>query len=243
MSLRAWAKPVAFAALWIVIGIACFVIAQYAAALLFHLARLVGIHWDASSPSTLLVYRVVIYLLTLLLLAGCFWVQVRKRLTLADLAFNRLPLWKDIGWAIVGAAGYVALTVLVLNVAGHFFQVNVGQTQDLGFSGAYGGQLYLAFIVLVVLTPLCEELIFRGFLYSRFKAAGLVWWVNAIIVSVLFGLAHGQWNVGLDVFCLSIVACMLRERTGSIWAGTVLHMMKNMLAFYVMFMAINPAGL
>jgi membrane protease YdiL (CAAX protease family) len=52
------------------------------------------------------------------------------------------------------------------------------------------------------------------------------------------GLLEGV-NVALDVFILSIVMCGLREMTGSIWAGVVLHMMKNGLAFYLLF--INTA--
>jgi membrane protease YdiL (CAAX protease family) len=56
-----------------------------------------------------------------------------------------------------------------------------------------------------------------------------------VATSVLFGLIHGQWNVGVDVFVLSMVACSLREVTGSIWAGILLHMLKNALAFYIIF--------
>jgi membrane protease YdiL (CAAX protease family) len=54
-------------------------------------------------------------------------------------------------------------------------------------------------------------------------------------VSALFGLAHMQWNVAIDVFVLSMVACYLRELTGSIWAGIILHCLKNLIAFIALF--------
>jgi abortive infection protein len=90
-----------------------------------------------------------------------------------------------------------------------------------------------------VLTPLFEELIFRGFLYGKLRIRAVPWWLSAVVVSALFGLAHMQWNVAIDVFCLSMVACALREVTGSIWAGTLLHIIKNMIAFIIKFVIIQ----
>jgi membrane protease YdiL (CAAX protease family) len=60
-------------------------------------------------------------------------------------------------------------------------------------------------------------------------------WVAIVITSALFGFIHGQWNVGIDVFALSVVLCSLREITGSIWAGILLHMLKNSVAFFIIF--------
>ena len=65
------------------------------------------------------------------------------------------------------------------------------------------------------------------------------WWGATLLVSVLFGVAHMQWNVGIDVFALSVVMCILRERTNSIWAGFLLHAAKNFVAFYVTFVAVQ----
>ena len=48
---------------------------------------------------------------------------------------------------------------------------------------------------------------------------------------------HGQWNVGINVFAMSIVLCVMREITGSIYSGILLHMLKNMLAFYLLYIA------
>ena len=92
----------------------------------------------------------------------------------------------------------------------------------------------MAFICLVVLAPLCEEIIFRGWLYGklRFRMPALP---AILIVSVLFGIMHGQWNVGVTVFAMSLGMCVLREFTGTIWAGVLLHMIKNGIAFYFLF--------
>ena len=59
-----------------------------------------------------------------------------------------------------------------------------------------------------------------------------------LIVSILFGVLHGQWNVGVNVFALSLVLCGLREITGTIYAGMIVHILKNALAFYLLYLVL-----
>ena len=92
----------------------------------------------------------------------------------------------------------------------------------------------LAFITLVVIAPVAEEVLFRGYLYGKLKKYVPVW-AAILITSALFGLIHGTWNVAVDTFALSIILCLLRESTGGIWASILLHMIKNGIAFYFLF--------
>lgn len=229
------------ALVWIVVGIACYFAAQYIVAGGYYALHYAGVVISMQSPVNVLIFRLVAYMVMAGLLALAVWYRCRK-VSLDDAALTRLPNWKDLGLVVPAAVVYVALTAGVLLVAGSLFGIDTGQQQDLGFSSLTGSELLVGFIVLVVLTPLFEEALFRGFLYGRLRRTSLPWWVPAIIVSALFGLAHGQWNVGLDVFVLSMVACALREMTGSIWAGTVLHMLKNMLAFMLTFVFVTGIG-
>ena len=43
------------------------------------------------------------------------------------------------------------------------------------------------------------------------------------------------WNLAIDTFALSVVACVLREMFGSIWPSILIHMMKNGLIATVLF--------
>ena len=52
------------------------------------------------------------------------------------------------------------------------------------------------------------------------------------------GVPALQWAVTIDTFVLSLMLCALREYTGAIWAGVLLHAIKNGLAFYLLF--VNP---
>ncbi len=226
------------AAVWIVVGATCYFAAQYIVAGGYYALQYAGVAVNMQSPISLLVFRLLTYIVMAALLALAVWYRCRK-VSLDDAALSRLPSWKDLGLVLPAAIVYVVATVAVAFIAGKWFGVDLNQAQDLGFSALSGSELLLGFIVLVVLTPIFEEAIFRGFLYGRLRRTALPWWVPALVVSALFGVAHGQWNVGLDVFVLSMVACGLREVTGRIWAGIVLHMAKNMLAFMLTFVFVS----
>lgn len=176
---------------------------------------------------------------TVLLLAGAWWLR-GKPLSLRDMGLWRLPDWRDIGLSLVGALAYAALAVLLLSAAQLIPGFDVNQAQDTGLNGRlYSFDLLAAFAVLVVAAPFFEELVFRGILYGRLRDSQLPQWLATIIVSAFFGLAHMQWNVGVDVFALSVVTCVLREKTDSIWSGFLLHSIKNGIAFYSMYVMIG----
>ena len=89
-------------------------------------------------------------------------------------------------------------------------------------------------MALVIIAPIMEELLFRGWLYGKLRLK--IPKVAAIVTtSLLFGLVHMQWNVGVNVFAMSVVLCALREVTGTIYAGILTHMIKNGVAFYLLF--------
>lgn len=160
----------------------------------------------------------------------------RRAVTPSGLGVQRPMSWADIG---LGMAGYVIyfLTFVAITVALSKLvpAYNPQQAQDIGFTALYGLERTVGFIVLVVVTPLAEELVMRGFLFGKLRESKMPFWPAAVVVSVIFGFAHGQWNVGVDTFILSMVACYLRELTGTIWPGVVIHMLKNALAYIMLF--------
>lgn len=152
-----------------------------------------------------------------------------------ELGLSSFPTWTDIGLAPVAFIVSTLLAIGLVQLFSVFPWFNSAQEQATGFSPfmSYGDKI-IAFLVLVVAAPIVEEIIFRGWLYGKLRAR-----LNAVasilIVSVLFGIMHFQWNVGVNVFALSVVCCVLREITGTIYAGILTHMIKNGVAFYLLY--------
>lgn len=146
---------------------------------------------------------------------------------------------KDVYMPVLILPLYFAASAVTLSILGSVLPfINLDQAQDVGFSAdnLNGVVAYvLAFIALVILAPVAEELLFRGYLFGKVRVLlGAV--TAALITSVTFGLAHGQWNVGIDTFVLSLFLCGLRQYTGAIWASMILHGLKNLLAYTLLFL-------
>lgn len=162
-----------------------------------------------------------------------------KRPTRTSLGLKKTPTWVDLGLAPVGFVAYLIGAAALTALFSLFSWFNADQAQNVGYSTyLVGPDLIVAFIALVLIAPIAEELIFRGYLYGKLRGQlKLSALAAAIIVSLLFALLHGQWNVAVNVFALSLVLCTLREITGTIYSGIFLHMIKNGVAFYFLYVA------
>jgi membrane protease YdiL (CAAX protease family) len=154
-----------------------------------------------------------------------------------QVGLKRLPNFDDVRYFVANLPVYY-LVLIVLSIAASALLGDkiMSEQQSTGFSSASNGlELILIFLALVVVAPLFEEMMMRGFLFSKLRQY-LPLWPAAIIVSLLFAVAHGQVNVGIMTFILSMFNCRMREKTGSIWAGVFLHMAQNFLAFSILFL-------
>jgi len=117
----------------------------------------------------------------------------------------------------------------------------------------------------ILLAPLFEEVLFRGFLLPAFAiaydwlslprtpAAHEQWRSNnkltmpalvfsAVLTSILFAALHGQqtgyaWPVLTLLFCVSLILCFVRLRLRSVMASTFIHMSYNATIFLTAFVA------
>lgn len=182
---------------------------------------------------------VVVYVLAIVIIIGMpKWVLKRKT-TRAELGIAKKPKWMDLVWLFCAIFAYLVLTVSITALAMYLFPAaDYQQKQNIGFEAlTHSWEYILAFASLVVIAPIAEEVIFRGYLFGKLKKYAAVW-VSVLCSAALFAVAHGQWNVALDTFALGIVLASLRVVTGSIWASIALHALKNALAFYFLF--VNP---
>lgn len=168
-------------------------------------------------------------------LFAVLWVFLKSRkASFKDLGFKTIKA-SDIGWLALATIVYFVLLAIAISAATLVPGFDAEQQQDIGgFQSAAGWQLLLSFMGLVILPPLAEEMMFRGFMY-RGLASRWPKVIAALTSSLLFALVHFQWNVGVDVFVLSLVLIALYEKTKNLWMCVALHAIKNMLAFLAIF--------
>lgn len=167
----------------------------------------------------------------------------KRRATLATIGLKGRPAWRDAAYALAGFGAYIVIYTLVITITKKVIpEINLDQKQDIGFEHVSHLQIPLVFISLVVLPPIVEELVMRGFLYTGLKQE-LPKIAAMLITSILFALAHLQagssapllWVAGVDTFILSMVLLQLRDRTGKLWSPMMLHALKNLIAFLSLF--------
>lgn len=193
-----------------------------------------------STPLGSLLFSVLLYLVALILVL----LPLRIRKLPAGSVVYRLGLERPFGWKMISwsALGWVVYFVAVIFVMALLVELQIpgldlNQSQDVGFSNL--SQLYeymAAFLALVVLAPVFEELIFRGYLFGNLRRRHK-FWTATIITSLVFGFVHLQFNVAVDVFVMSLMACYLRERLDSVWPAIFLHAFKNGVAYVIIFIA------
>jgi membrane protease YdiL (CAAX protease family) len=179
--------------------------------------------------------------------AAVAWLSItmvrRRDLGLGTIGLGRYPIWRDIWQALIGFGVFYVLLIITGIVINIFWPNVNNEQQNIGFNNiTTHAQNILAFIALVVLPPLGEETLVRGYLFSGLR---MVWrFMPALLVtSLFFGAAHLEfgnggplvWAAAADTFLLSIVLCFLRERSGALYAGMLVHMLNNLIAFGVHF--------
>ena len=87
--------------------------------------------------------------------------------------------------------------------------------------------VWWGFVVAVVLAPIGEEWLFRGFLYGGLRRQfGSLF--SAILSSGCFAVLHGySWMGLLAVFLYGLVFCWLYQRSGSLLPGILVHAIYN----------------
>lgn len=118
---------------------------------------------------------------------------------------------------IGGLVGFSSISACLLAIfLRHGFRVT-----GLGTRGSAVISATIAWSLAFVIVGLAEEFSFRGYLQYTLTT-GMGFWPAAIVMSLLFGLAHkgnaGETYLGLiSVVVFGLVFCLVLRRTGNLW--------------------------
>ncbi|MEW5960841.1 MAG: type II CAAX endopeptidase family protein, partial [Chloroflexota bacterium] len=177
---------------------------------------------QAFSPDPLLLSPILIFGELLVLGLTVVWV-----------AFRRLP-WQETfylyrpGWPLLGLSVLVAVTWWPVSTGlGTLMEQlfsQIGPSPEIPPPRSALDALGY-FIAIVILAPLCEEPVFRGFIMRGWLRYGFV--AGVVGSGVLFGLQHAQLSGAAPLSLVGIMLGVIAFRAGSLWPGIVIHAIYN----------------
>ena len=164
---------------------------------------------------------------------GVIWLILRKyKVGWDSIGLRKFNVLKSSALIIAMFVAFVALAyaaLIITKILLPGFDPNQAQVNEFT-SAITGNARIISFFALVVIPPIVEEILFRGFMFPAFAGKVGIFF-GALFSSMLFGIAHLQANVGVYTIVLGLLLCYMYKRTGSIIPGMVLHMINNYVAF------------
>lgn len=100
--------------------------------------------------------------------------------------------------------------------------------------------VYLA-ILTVIVAPICEEIVFRGYIYGTLKRFSCRFFA-ATVSALFFAVVHTSlWSL-VPLFIVGFCLAIIYEKSGSLWAAILTHAMFNgVTTCYLIFFHNDPS--
>jgi uncharacterized protein len=219
-----WAPFVALAVVFVIVSL-------FSAAVL-GIAHASNPSIDVSNPPESLTLVLTVIQDAVLVLAAVLTLKViLARVSGGDLGLRRVGDWRRA--LKVAIAVYAAYWVVSALLTALFNPPKQQIVTDLEHQHA--AAVLIGFMALTcVIAPFCEELFFRGFMFTTFaRRIGPRW--GALLTGVIFGLAHAP-NPAAGLVALGVLGvclCALYWRTQSIIPCMALHALNNSISYGV----------
>ncbi len=129
---------------------------------------------------------------------------------------------------------------IYLQIGVRFFDINlneiamipqvfcVSRTEISAFLCTYGGGI--VFLIICLLVPLYEEIIFRGVVLDSCSKYINFRWAN-ILQASFFALIHNSLFMFPVFFTFGMILGVIRKKSGGLWPGILFHTVNNSVAF------------
>ncbi len=139
-------------------------------------------------------------------------------------------LWRAIWMMGATLVGFLVFSAVWLAVLGSTEKEKLLNTLGANQSTTL---LLLSAGLTCVVAPICEEILFRGYIFpalGNWKGP----WVAAVLTGLIFGAIHAGSAPAVDLVPLAALGfglCVLYRASGSLYPCIVLHLLNNSLAF------------
>lgn len=171
------------------------------------------------------------FIMSIVFTAGLYFIAIRpKRLSWKEVGLQRPTrsyFWQTIGWTITLIIGVILLSYIME----WFFSVGTDNSKTESLQTRLSTlNFIIAFISAAIISPIYEEIFYRGFLYRWLRtkygiASGI------LISSFIFMIVHiPTYNTLPYNFLSGIIFAWTYERTSSIYPAMMIHGLFNGLS-------------
>ncbi len=168
------------------------------------------------------------------------WILM-KRVPAEAPARNKWTAGQIIGGYIVGYSlmyvGSIAGSYIGAIIESYFpdAQASTNSVQELVLTG----EMWVNIIIMVMVGPVVEELLFRKLLCDRLKPYGD--WVTILVTGMMFGVFHGNLTQGIYAFMFGAFLAYVYLRTGNIFITIGYHITANFMGSVLPLLVLNSA--
>jgi uncharacterized protein len=165
--------------------------------------------------------------------AAVFFAQLGGRKVSAwQFGLRPTAFWRAVRLLVAVLVGFLLFSV----IWGEILHGEKEKTLEQLGAGEGAIPLLLSAALTCVIAPICEEFLFRGFIFTALRN----WrgtWPAAIITGLLFGGVHAFSAPAVDLVplaALGVGLCLLYRYTGSLYPCIAAHSLNNSVAFGVL---------
>lgn len=167
----------------------------------------------------------IVLLINAALAFGIYFIvtKIRKHKFAEEISLKKIS-FKMVLLSVMAAVGSMGLLNFVLDI----LPIPEDLVEDFvsGNSQLMNIPLWQSIVCTAIIVPIMEEIVFRGFVFSRLdKAMPTV--LAVIITSVLFGLIHGSVLWAAWAAAVGVVLNIVRIKTGSLVPAIIVHICNN----------------
>lgn len=187
-----------------------------------------------------LLLSVVTYLV--LLAPPLIGIRLKHARVAAAVGMRKARLWPVVGLVTAGVwIGYSVDIAYVIVISALKVKVPDTNAQLLSNGAKTPLGLLAVFLLVSVIAPVAEEMLFRGVVFSGLRDSWGEGWA-IVVSSILFGVMHLQPAVMIPTAIVGVLLAAVFSMTRSLWASIALHSAYNTTIMVFGLLALRATG-
>lgn len=152
-----------------------------------------------------------------------------------NISFKKANVWTCLVCIFVGIICFLGFVTLIEGVFGNLFEVIGVNSSSIGLHNDTVGWYFLNLLLMGIIPPICEELLFRGMIFQGLKEkfSSLA---SVLLSALIFALMHESITQFIYPFILGIVLAVVMDKTNNLLYPMLIHAFNNITTITISFL-------